>query len=702
MIEVYSKNNTAFDKNGDMALTPESCTLSAELNGTWKLEMTHSKDSEGRWMYLEEEVVIAAPTFMGSHQLFRIDDIDKSDTDITLTAYPIFYDSADDCFLMDIRPESKNGQQALDIMMAGSAYSGESDILTVSTAYFVRRNLMDAINGDDSPTFIQRWGGEVLFDNRKIIINGRAGGNYGVEVRYGKNIDGINYMVNMSSVVTRIVPVAYNGYMMSGASPWVDSSNISTYAKIYTKEIRFEDVKMADDEQEGDVENGVIICHTQQELNAALTQRCNEQYALGIDLPSVTIDINMVDLSKTEEYKDYKILETVGIGDTLKCIHRDMEIETDARVIKLTWDCIQNHASDITLGDFEYDFFDNIASTVNRIDTAIRPDGTVVAEKIKGIIDGMTAKLRAMKDVAQKQDVRAVLFEDLDPDSPTFGAMALGTAGFEIADKRTTDGRDWAWSTFGTAQGFYATYIIAGLMSSQNWIKDTQGFQLDLDHGTINSKNLKLDTAGVLRIYQAVIEGGSFTVNYTSGGIQTPMFVVNGNGVGIGPGGQLLTYYAGDSFMTLASELRILSGRLTGYANNGQKGIEMDGTRLDFYSWNDAGNYVGTIRSFRKSNSNRIGIEMLCDTGDLLGLGVADGPTGTGTQILQIDGSSVNNPVAVNTGMTVSGAVALNGGVSQIAGTISANIPYVKSVSSGGVATTGRLIFNNGLLKEIQ
>ena len=72
--------------------------------------------------------------------------------------------------------------------------------------------------------------------------------------------------------------------------------------------------------------------------------------------------------------------------------------------------------------------------------------------------------MRAQSSIAKKQEVRAILFEDLDPDSPTFGAMCLGTLGFEIAGERTADGRDWKWSTFGTGKGFYADFIVAGTM----------------------------------------------------------------------------------------------------------------------------------------------------------------------------------------------------------------------------------------------
>lgn len=100
----------------------------------------------------------------------------------------------------------------------------------------------------------------------------------------------------------------------------------------------------------------------------------------------------------------------------------------------------------------------------NRIESAIREDGSVIGSRVQGILDAVKTQFHALRDVAQKQDVRAMLFEDLNPDSPTFGAMCLGSMGFEIASKRTSDGKDWIWSTFGTGQGFFADYIIAGTM----------------------------------------------------------------------------------------------------------------------------------------------------------------------------------------------------------------------------------------------
>lgn len=465
MIQIYNRNNTDYNHNGDMVLTPTVCELSAEINSAWELTLTHPIDDNGRWKYIEEEAVVSAPTFQSDSQLFRIHKVEKKDTEVTATAWPIFFDSAKDCFIMDTRPENKTGQEALSIMTSlNPKYSASSDIKTRTTAYFVRRNLMDAINGTDNPTFIGRWGGEVLYDNYKIIIDKQIGGDYGVDVRYGKNINGLTYNVDMSEVVTRIVPVSYNGYTLDGATPWVDSPNISKFATVYTKEVKFENVKMREDAQEEDEEEDVIICDTLAELRTALIAESRKEFEAGVDVPKVTIEVDLALLENTSEYADYKMLEKVSLGDTVHCIHNKLEITSKLRAVNLTWDCIRNQCKSMTLGDFEYNYFDKVSSTVDRVDSAIRSDGSVVAERVQGIIDGVAAQMRAQSTIAKKSSVRAVLFEDLDPDSNTFGAMCFGTMGFQIASERTADGRDWKWTTFGTGQGFFADYVVFGSM----------------------------------------------------------------------------------------------------------------------------------------------------------------------------------------------------------------------------------------------
>lgn len=465
MIQIYSPKNTNFETNGDMTLFPTTCDADAELGGAWTLEITHPIDEEGRWKYIEKESVLSVPTFMGKNQLYRIDKIiDKTDTEISAKAYPIFYDSADDCFLMDTRPTDKNGQEALDIITSGTKYTAESDISTVNTAYFVRRNLMDAINGD-SPSFVEKWGGEPLYDNFKVIINERAGGDYGAEVRYGKNMLGVNATEDMSEVATRIVPVAYNGRTLS--TNYVDSPLIDNYAKIYTREIVFEEIRYIDDVDENTDTDEYIICSTQEELDAALTEKCNEQFDAGIDLFKVTISVEMAALENTEEYKDFKDLVKVGLGDTVYCNNSRLGITTTARAIRIKWDCITDSVKEVVLGDYEYDILNEWGSTIKKVESILNKDGTVTAERVKGILDGINTMIKIQSSAAKKVDGRVFMIEDLDEESPLYGCMIAGTQGIQISKKRTEDGRGWDFTTAMTAEGIIADAIIAGILTDK-------------------------------------------------------------------------------------------------------------------------------------------------------------------------------------------------------------------------------------------
>ena len=342
MIQVYKPENVNYSSNGDMPLVPNAAEVFAEINGVWKIELHHPIDPDGRWRLITEESVVKTPSFNGE-QLFRIKRTQETESGIMGIGEPIFMDAKEDCFLKDIRPTGKTGQEALDLMLSpNKKYSGKSDILTRTTAYYEYKNFIEALNGNDDNSFINRWGGEILFDNHTVTVNRRIGGDYGVNVLYGKNIkkDGVQEEVDVRDVITRIYPKAYNGYKLSGGG-YVDSPLINTYPTVKIATMSFDDVKMRADASESDAENGVVICDTQAELDSALRDKCKKQFDLGIDKPKVTISAEMILLQNTDDFKDYKNLEKVSLGDTVHCRHERLGIVTDARVISLTYDCLK-------------------------------------------------------------------------------------------------------------------------------------------------------------------------------------------------------------------------------------------------------------------------------------------------------------------------------------------------------------------------
>ena len=605
MIQIYKPENTDYKHNGDMTLLPDEATIHVILNGEWTATLEHPIDPEGRWKYIVDNTVVKMPSFNGE-QLFRVKNKEKKDSGVSVDLTPVFLDAKNDCFLVDIRPTDKNGQEALDLMTAPNArYTAKSDIKTVSTAYYQTMNLIEAINGNNDNSFVNRWGGEIIYDNYTVTINERAGGDYGVQVLYGKNIvkDGFSESVDMTDVATRIVPKSYNGYMIEGEEPWIDSPLIEKYPTVHYRVMTFEDVKMREDAGEDDEENGATICDTQEQLETALRKKCEEQFENGADKPKVTIEANMELLQNTELYEDVKDLEKVSLGDTVHCNHSKLGIKSDARVIELEWDAIRNKLTSVTLGEFQYNFLNDVSSIMNRVEQAIREDGSVIGQQIQGIINGVQAQMRAQSSIAKKQEVRAILFEDLDPDSPTFGAMCLGTLGFEIAGERTADGRDWKWSTFGTGKGFYADFIVAGTMLADR----IKGGTLELggeDNGNgiarvLNASGkeiVRLDKDGVYAIGSYVCEnvGGlnrrteikSGSIMFSKRDKSNPIFIER-------TGDAIVVRYGGtfDDATGSRTLIRIFGNETyfdtdkigpDGYAGKTGRAVFSDGTYLDF------------------------------------------------------------------------------------------------------------------------
>ena len=124
------------------------------------MTLEHFIDDEGRWKYINFENVIAAEE-NGKKKLYRIYNVVRGLYSVTAYARPIFYDLIDKV-LLDVRPTNKIGQEALDIILADTGFTGHSNISNSSTAYYVRKNIVEALLGDEENSFYQSVGWRVL------------------------------------------------------------------------------------------------------------------------------------------------------------------------------------------------------------------------------------------------------------------------------------------------------------------------------------------------------------------------------------------------------------------------------------------------------------------------------------------------------------------------------------------------------------
>ncbi|WP_333861423.1 phage tail spike protein [Clostridium sp.] len=316
MICIYDKKTTKgnFNNNGLGVLSEAiSCYVTEELNGEFSLELEYPASSK-KSKYLVEWNIIKA-----DGQLFRIYMVEKDSDDkniIKVWAKHIFY-ALSYYFIESIEGKNCSVKTALEKSLIGdllTIYTVDSDIITANSISLEEKNPVEAIF-----SIINIWEcGELKRDNFDIKILTSIGKDAGVLIAQGKNISGLKFNIDTTSVVTKLYPVGKDGIKLTEkyiSVPNWDSEKYPPFPII--KKVEFKD---AEDE---------------------VTLRLLTQEAASvIGLSKVSIDVDFVELSKTKEYENYKHLQTANIGDTVIVRHKDFEIDVKVPVVKIKKDIL--------------------------------------------------------------------------------------------------------------------------------------------------------------------------------------------------------------------------------------------------------------------------------------------------------------------------------------------------------------------------
>ena len=479
-IEFYNPDNNNFESDGNVTLRPNKALFKIRLNGICEIELSHPCDKEGRWKFIKNDGIIKAPTPYSTGQLFHVYSIKKNMVGgLNIKARHIFFD-LNKSIILDNRAENKTCQEALDIILNETKFSGKSNIKKLATAYFVKMNRVAAINGNTDNTLISRWGGEIFLDNYNVTVNDHIGGDYGAYINYGNNMLELGLEDNEDNVITRGYPVAFNGRMLP--EKYIDSPLINKYREIKEDFVEMSDLKLKEDSSDGEGFDTV------EELYKSMRIRMKELYDGGLDKPTVTGTTKVAPLENTTKYKYVKGLVNIGLGDTISIYHEKLDIDFASRCVGYTWNILTRKYESVDVGAFKENFFNKQSDVRSKIESIFNGDGSVKANEIQGFLDATKAKLVAQKEIGQLQDVRAFIWQDLDPNSPSYGCMIGGSAGIQISQQRTPDGKDWDFTTAITAEGLIADKIVGRLFSSKNgmtkiWM-ETGTFESELPDGS--------------------------------------------------------------------------------------------------------------------------------------------------------------------------------------------------------------------------
>lgn len=340
MIRLYDATETVFEHNKNVLANVLFCEVEEEEAGLFSATFETPID-----LRIVENKIFVAKTPRGE-QAFRIKKITKKLFEgkkiYEVYGRHIFYDLLDN-FLLNIRPTNVTAQGALHAILTGAEtphqFSSSSNVPGASTANYVRMNPVQAIMGQNENSVLARWGGFLYRDNYQIEIRASSL-DRGYEVRFGKNLVGINQDIDLNEVATRIHPTAVidENTVITLPEVYIDSPLIGIYPSPIIREYR---VELTDEQR---------LLPTEQ-VHAIMREETQKLFG-DVDLPKINYQIDFVELSKTEQLKHLSILETLDLSDTVSVKVEPLGIDIKSRLIKYTYDGLRGRFLSMELGNF--------------------------------------------------------------------------------------------------------------------------------------------------------------------------------------------------------------------------------------------------------------------------------------------------------------------------------------------------------------
>ena len=523
---LYEKGTTDFSRNGLGYLNNViNASVVEELNGEYSLTFDYPLD-ETLSNELIEERIVKCKVADGTNQCFIIKNVVKTYEKMTITCSHLFYLLLTD-LAEDIYPQNLSPKPFLDWIIARANYilpfTTTSDISVQRSGRYIRKNLVEIILGEQENSMVNLFNLEIKRNNWNIALNSRIGADRGEKLLYGKNITGINITIDTSEMYTRIMPVGYDGLLLP--EKYVDASNIEDYPYPKIAIFEFSNIRYAPNDEKA--------YHTLEEAYEALRAAVENLYANGINQPKINVKIDWLELSKTEEYKQYSNLERVELGDT---IHAEIfGLNYTTRVIKTVYNPLSDRIEQFEIGTVQpsyasqmnkYEFELERINPASLLEEATNNATSLITQAMGGYVYKTNSELYIMDNEDPNQAVHVWRWNinGLGYSSTgingTYG-LAMTMDGQIVADFITTGQLSANVISAGTIIG-----VINGNTSQLKLDADQidltatdvlnilAGNQINLTSKniSINSDNFSVDSGGNMTCSNADITGGYITL----------------------------------------------------------------------------------------------------------------------------------------------------------------------------------------------
>lgn len=402
MLRIYEKDLTAANlatalaTNG-LGTLPHalSCTRHQVINGDWSLTLSYPLDAPGAALLQPERLLCYEDE--GGAQLYRISrlkpSISRQGRTLEVEAPHLCYDLAHK-YIVNIEtseddryPDGIDAATALEQLLAGTGFS-PGDVTaggdTLDYLDILQKDVMSCIKEQ----LLEKWGGELEFDNFTVHLRSALGQDRRYPIRDGRNIAGITVTEDYEPVVTRLHVRGYenaNFEEINDGKDWIDSELSAQYAYAREGYADFDDV---DDPQE--------------------LLRLGRERLTALEVPEITYDIRLAQMRGTVQYAAYRRLENFALGDTAVLHSAAVDRDVILRCSELETDCLSGRNKSLKLGNTDVKLLASItagASANDRLAHVLDTEGNVQAEKIAGKlnlvrIENLTAEIARIATAA--------------------------------------------------------------------------------------------------------------------------------------------------------------------------------------------------------------------------------------------------------------------------------------------------------------
>ena len=391
---LYAKNESTFTHNGiDFLKDATKCTVTEERNGSYECSLQYPITGQWYDQITEGCIIKAKANDTSEPQLFRIYKSSKPLKGIvTYSAEHISYDLNGIPTLgfsvKNVTPQAAITRAIQDAGLS-SAFTAISDISTLNSSTILTPCSVRAILGGQAGSVLDVWGGEFEFDNFVVKLHRHRGSDRGVSIEYGKNLKDLKQEANIADCYTHLMPYARYSqdgegdekievyvYLSEKVLPLNNAENIG-HSKAYIMDF-------TDRFGEGEAV-------TEEALRAKATA-----YAAAAELgvPKVNITVSFIQLWQTEEYKNIAPLERVMMCDTVAVRFSKLGVTARAKVIKTTYNTLEEKYDSVELGDAKSSFADTVnkqQAAIEEIKTSVQKGQVAATEQLKKAIANATS-----------------------------------------------------------------------------------------------------------------------------------------------------------------------------------------------------------------------------------------------------------------------------------------------------------------------